>query len=292
MSNPIFEQLKHLGICDETRIEKIQNFVRDRDDINVLRCNRSGVIFLSRTDHMDMGHYDEKAPTHRFGKQKRAMIATNEDTERRFRDFANIVRGKRWLDVGAGSGSVLDRLGPLTLKYAAIEPQAEAAEFLGELGHPVFRRLEDAPRSGFDVVTLFHVFEHLLEPLNVLDNIRERLTGNGRLVIEIPHASDFLIGFVDSPEFRAHTFWSEHLILHTRASISALLEASGFRVNGIRGVQRYPLANHLYWLSHGKPGGHEKWAMLRDESLDREWANVLARLDLTDTLMVEAVPGP
>lgn len=286
--NPIHELLCDLGICDRSGLEHIQSFVRDRDDINVMRCNRSGVIFLDRVDHIDIQHYDAKPPTHRYGTSKRDIIRTNDDTERRYLDFRNLVRNKQWLDFGAGSGAVLDRLSPLAKDSAAVEPQQEAAQFLTELGHMVYRRLEDVPAQGFDIITLFHVLEHLSHPVDILSELKKKLSSNGRVFIEVPHARDFLIAFADNPAFKAHTFWSEHLILHTRESLRAIIEHSGLKVRAISAVQRYPLANHLFWLIEGKAGGHEKWSSLRDAALDEAWANTLARLDHADTLIAEA----
>ena len=288
MSNPVFETLCDLGVCAQDAVETVQTFVRDRDDVPVLRCRRSGVIFLARTDHMDMAHYEAKPPTHRAGVQKRAIINTNDDTQRRYARYANLIRAKRWLDIGAGSGAVLDALGPLAADYAGVEPQAIAAGFLGELGHPVYRRLDAVKDASFDVVTLFHVFEHVQDPLALLRDVVRLLVPGGRLIIEVPHARDFLISFVDCPAFRAHTFWSEHLLLHTRESLRALVAHAGLDVLGVEGVQRYPLANHLYWLAEGKAAGHLTWNLLTDERLDQSWGDVLARLDMTDTLVLEA----
>jgi len=287
-NNPIFDELCQLGVCNPDTVTKLHPRVRDRDDIDVLQCAQSGVIFLSETQHIDISHYEAKAPTHRPGAGKRAIISTNDDTERRFSAYGNIVRGKRWLDIGAGSGAVLDRFGPVALEYAGVEPQETAASFLKDLGHPVYRSLEEVPQGSFDVITLFHVFEHLQSPMDMLQQAHDKLAPGGRIIIEVPHARDFLISFVACPEFRDHTFWSEHLVLHTRASLNALLCAAGFQVTAVTGVHRYPLANALHWLAKGKAGGHEHWSMLRDTALDQAWGDVLARQDMTDTLVADA----
>src|SRR5690554_4247893 len=286
--NPIFETLCSLGVCYADAVTQLQPFVRDRQDIAVLQCQKSGVIFLSGTDHIDLSHYDAKAPTHRYGTSKREIITTNDDTERRYQSFANIVRGKRWLDFGAGSGAALDRLGPLTSEYAAVEPQETTASFLTQLGHKVYRRVDKVPEAKFDVITLFHVFEHLNSPLATLNELKRKLAPGGRLVIEVPHARDFLINTADCIAFQEHTFWSEHLILHTRASLSAMLQAAGLEVTAVSGVQRYPLANALHWLAKGLGGGHVTWSHFRDNNLDNSWQSMLAKLDLTDTLIAEA----
>jgi 2-polyprenyl-3-methyl-5-hydroxy-6-metoxy-1,4-benzoquinol methylase len=288
MRNPIFDQLCQLGVCDPAGVETFHRGVRDRGDIDVLRCQRSGALFLHRTDHMDVAHYDEKAPTHRLGADKRAMITSNDDTQRRYRQFAGVVRGRSWLDVGAGSGAMLDVLAPLSIDHAAVEPQEAASAVLRQLGHPVHRRLDDVPAGRYAVVTMFHVFEHLTDPMQVLRQLHALMPARGRLVIEVPHARDLLIGFAHSEAFCRHTFWSEHLFLHTRDTLQAMVAAAGFQVLSVQGVQRYPVANHLHWLAKGQPAGHVAWNMLVDDRLDCAYADVLARLDLTDTLTLEA----
>ncbi|WP_372966195.1 class I SAM-dependent methyltransferase [Marinobacter sp.] len=287
--NPIFDILCDLGVCNSQSVTQIQPFVRDRQDINVLQCQKSGVIFLSRTDHIDLAHYDKKAPTHQYGLHKREIITTNNDTERRVQSFANTIRGKNWLDFGAGSGAVLDRLGLLAADYAAVEPQETTASFLSQLGHKVYRRIDSVPDSKFDVITLFHVFEHLNSPLDILAELKKKLTPGGRLIIEVPHARDFLISKANCRAFKEHTFWSEHLILHTRVSLTAMLQAAGLEVEAVSGIQRYPLANTLYWLANGSSGGHIAWSQLCDNQLDRSWQSILGKMDLTDTIIAEAI---
>lgn len=287
VANSIFDLLCSLNVCNKSHIIKIQNFVRDREDISVYQCSKSGVIFLSQTKHMRVSHYVDKNSAHAHDGVQRQRVNTDDDSERRYTELKNRIRGKRWLDFGTGPGGILDRLGPLAKKYAAVELQQDWVKRLSDLGHAVYSDLTEIENCTFDIITLFHVFEHLSDPLDVLSFLKSLLSKNGRIIIEVPHARDALITFFDCPEFKAHTFWSEHLILHTRQSLTALCEACGFDVVSIKGVQRYPLANHLYWLSEGKPGGHEVWSFLRDDALDRSWRNTLAAQDATDTLFAE-----
>ena len=58
--NTIKDLLIELGISSNESIVLYYPTVRDRDDVAVLKCTRSGVIILSRTDHMDITHYTEK----------------------------------------------------------------------------------------------------------------------------------------------------------------------------------------------------------------------------------------
>ena len=63
---------------------------------------------------------------------------------------------------------------------------------------------------------------------------------------------------------------------------------AGFDNVVVQGFQRYPLANHMYWLEQGKPGGQNAWSFLQDEPTDSSYANLLEKLGATDTLIAVA----
>lgn len=288
--NEVFSLLCRLGLCDAQSAEDYYPRVRDRTDVSVRKCRRSGVIFLSRSDHIDSSHYEQIDDFGYWGVEdrNRAAALSLPDNSRREAAFLGLIINKTWLDVGTGSGGILDLLGSKAARVLAVEPQRAAREALMRDGYEMFETVEEVPRDTVEVATLFHVFEHLLDPVGTLKSLRERMVPGGQLIVEVPHARDFLLAFLELEAFKAFTFWSEHLVLHTRASLSALLEAGGFANIVISGVQRYPLANHLRWLSKQQPGGHILWNQLRSNDLDVAYEAMLAGIDHTDTLVAVA----
>jgi 2-polyprenyl-3-methyl-5-hydroxy-6-metoxy-1,4-benzoquinol methylase len=288
--NRIKNLLIDLGICEESSIEPYYPQVRDRDDVSVLKCKKSGVIFLSRSDHIDMSHYEEKEGFKYWsaGDRKHAVNVGIEDKLRRKGLLQHIVANRKWMDIGTGSGGILDELSPLASKTFAVEPQKIARESLKKLGYDVYPNIESVTETEFDIVTLFHVFEHFTNPLEDLKSISQKMASQGKIFIEVPHAKDFLISFLEHESFKKFTFWSEHLILHTRQSLTRFLEDAAFEEIVIAGCQRYPLANHLHWLSKNQPGGHQKWSFLRTIELDSAYSQILGQLDRTDTLIAIA----
>ena len=115
MENTIKTLLIDLGISDEKSIVPFFPRVRDRNDISVMRCNKSGVIFLSRTDHMNISHYKELERFQYWGAedQKTALRMGREDAERRLEQFRNTILNKKWLDVGTGAGGTLNSFSPI-----------------------------------------------------------------------------------------------------------------------------------------------------------------------------------
>lgn len=289
-NNKIQSLLCDLGIIDEQSIVQYYPRVRDRDDVSVLKCQRSGVIFLSRSDYMETSHYLNQDSFEYWGAQDRntAILKGQEDDKRRFEQFKNSIANKKWLDVGTGAGGILDLLSPFSSRTVAVEPQENARHVLMGLGYDVYSSVDKVPSNDIEVVTLFHVLEHLTEPMKTLEILRNKMSPGAKIIIEVPHARDFLISFLDLDTFKSFTFWSEHLILHTRDSLRIFLERAGYSDITIKSYQRYPLANHLHWLVKGKPGGHIMWDFLRTQCLDMSYGDMLSQIDCTDTLIAVA----
>jgi hypothetical protein len=290
MGDNIQSMLISLGICFLDSIQEFYPRVRDRDDVKAMRCSKSGVIFLQFSDHIDaLQYYDKKNKLEYWAAacRQEALLSCVDDDKRRAEQFETVIRNKRWLDKGTGVGGVLDLLGPHAAYVCAVEPQVTAREELKYFGYHVYKDVRDVKEKNFDVVTLFHVFEHMPDPLESLYLIASKME-KGQVIIEVPHAKDALLTLYDLDSFKEFTLWSEHLILHTRMSLEVLLRKAGFKNIQVNGCQRYPLANHLYWLSKGKPGGHKEWHFMSSKELDDAYSQTLDRLDCTDTLIAIA----
>ena len=113
----------------------------------------------------------------------------------------------------------------------------------------------------------------------------KKVVSGGHILIEVPHAEDYLLSSLACEEFKQFTLWSQHLVLHTRESLRKILNFVGLEEIKIEGVQRYPLSNHLNWLANGKAGGHKSsLSSLDSDALCNAYQNALARVDATDTL--------
>jgi len=61
VENPIQSLLEKLRVIDPGAIEVFYPRVRDRADVQALRCAKSGVIFLSKPQVISAAHYAEKS---------------------------------------------------------------------------------------------------------------------------------------------------------------------------------------------------------------------------------------
>ena len=282
----IRETLVAIGAVDLEHVEVLADRTRDRD-VRVLRDSRSAVVFID--DHY-VGDEEYISGEYR-GPEDPVTLVDVVDRDRRVALLVEHCAGKSVLDFGCGRGLFLREIRDACATVQGVELQESYRAELAAEGIRCVPSL-DQVTSPVDTIVMFHVLEHLPDPLDTLRQCRERMDPSGLLVVEVPHARDLLLADMDVEAFRSFTLWSQHLVLHTRESLRLLLEAAGFRDVTIRGVQRYGLANHLHWLRHGEPSGHSSpYARLESPALRQAYEDSLNRVDATDTLVAFARPG-
>lgn len=279
--------LTDLGLASPSTVGAFYPRVRDREDIAVLRDTASGVIFLSGMDHMSLAHYEEVPGGSYWGAEDRvqALALYRDDDERRAKQFSSLFKDRKVIDVGCGTGGLLDQVKNIATEVAGVEPQAYVREELQKEGYTMFKVPADVPEAAYDIATLFHVLEHITTPLETLREVRALLRPGGTVVVEVPHAGDALLQL---ESFKKFSLWSEHIILHTKESLTAFLTAAGFKNIQVEGYQRYPLGNHVGWLLDGAPGGQKKYPEFNNAELEAAYAKRLLDTNHTDTLIATA----
>ena len=95
------------------------------------------------------------------------------------------------LDIGAGSGEFVYVLRAAGHDASGIEPDDGYASFASQsLNAPVshgFYQDVQVPEASQDVVTMYHVLEHLESPFDALKRARQWLAPGGRLLVEVPN---------------------------------------------------------------------------------------------------------
>lgn len=294
--NPIYEELVSLGLIDPSSVVRISASTRDAA-LSVFQDKRSKVIFLESVQTSN-AYYQDLKPESRDGNLSVVTLSDGkvvktpalDDSARRFEQFKHLIENRHICDFGTGYGEFLKLCLGVSRHVYGVELQSHCLEHIvRELGDQVsVERKIGRFKHNFDVVTMFHVLEHVPYQVAILKEIRSKLNPGGLLIVEVPHANDFLIGEMDVPGFKQFTFWSEHLVLHTKESLHTVLASSGFADVTVRPFQRYGFTNHLLWLKEGKPGGHERLKHLEDSALDQAYRAFLENRFLCDTLIATA----
>lgn len=293
--NKIRDTLLRIGAIHEDNIEVFSLNTRDRKGLSVYRDKLSKVIFI---DDYYVGDTEYHSGLYRSGSLSSFDLAARDleksnDAERRFSTYRQFIAGKTIVDFGCGEGSFLYLARNLAKNVIGVELQQDYKNTLMQHGIPCFSSVDEI-KDDLDTVFLFHCLEHLPDPTAILSSINQKLKSHtksptGRIVIEVPHARDFLIDGLSLSAFIDFTLWSQHLLLHTRDSLYRMLADAGFKNIVIEGIQRYGLSNHMNWLHKGKPGGHKQsFSIFETAELKDAYASALCKIDATDTLVAVA----
>jgi SAM-dependent methyltransferase len=176
------ETLSQCGVCGSSRIVSVDPANR------ICECAHCGYVFdnprptfakiaalYSRAEQYDPWLAEETARTHMW--QRRLAIV------RRYRS------GGTLLDVGTGTGQFLAVARPYFEARGTEISRSGARIAREEYGVKVAEgQIEDISfDSKFDVITMFHVLEHVPNPSSTIKKCRELLKENGILVVAVPN---------------------------------------------------------------------------------------------------------
>lgn len=221
----------------------------------IVRCRQCGLVYQNpQPDNLAALYDDEYLPVHedegewkpfldRFRKVKPARVGGRSGLYFAALKQAVTTFDGRMLDIGCGTGNFIKAMSRLGFQVDGVEISPEAAQlanaqFAASGRAPVVCGvLEDAryPDETFDIITLWHVIEHLPDPARTLREIRRVLKPNGRCVIQTPK--------LDSPEARMFgAYWAgldspRHLWIFSDQTLERMANAAGLkverRINGV-----------------------------------------------------------
>lgn len=134
---------------------------------------------------------------------------------------------KKILEVGCGMGSMLRFLDGMGHQTTGIEMDESYVQFSNNfLGLNVIKSsLEDfTPHSSYDVITTFHVIEHVNDPKFFLSKIRSLLSNDGYLILECP-SIDMMYG-----SDKNYFFWEPHINSFSNLTLRRLIVETGFEI--------------------------------------------------------------
>jgi len=153
-----------------------------------------------------------------------------------------------FLDVGCGDGRYLHQFADAGISKGRIYGIELMSPSIGKLraaGFQVFaQRVEECdaiPTDSIDLITMFHVIEHVENPVNVLKRLASWLSPNGILALETPNT--------ESIDRRMFCRWwggyhiPRHWTLFNQKSMTRFLHESGLQLLDIRFQ-----TGHSFWM--------------------------------------------
>jgi 2-polyprenyl-3-methyl-5-hydroxy-6-metoxy-1,4-benzoquinol methylase len=273
-------------ICGNDNFIKRKGKVRDNTALEILECPSCGLVFLSSFDHITDDFYKNSGMHSESSSiDIDAWIKeTSFDDNRRLITYSEIIAKKDILDFGCGTGEFLRLARNCANNVYGIEQEKRLYSYYQENKLLVYDDISNFDKT-VDYIFLFHVLEHIKDPIAILNSLKSKLKHGGKIIVEVPNADDALLTLYKSEAFSNFTYWSPHLYLFNANTLPILAKKAGLNVICIKQMQRYPFSNHLHWLSKGKPGGHIVWNFLNNHDMAQSYESTLAALGKCDTIV-------
>ncbi len=260
----------------------------------VLECSNCSLVYLNDDTHISENHYEQSQMHDKQLDLMESRSETKVDDLRRLRMLESEIKDKNLVEVGCGNAGFLTLAKHLVKSVVGIEPEKKNHDNFKLEGLSVYSSINEYANdlnnnndNKPDIIVSFHVIEHVKNPLEFLLQILSLLKPSGKAYIETPNSNDALIKLYDSSAFQDFTYWDNHLVLFNQKSFEFMLsKIMGINFKSIP-VQRYGIANHLYWLANEKPGGHKKWNFVESTRMNEDYKEALSDLNMNDTLFYE-----
>lgn len=219
----------------------------DTSDTQVVQCNHCGLVYLNPrlkrlADNftMDEGYLRQfYLPYYqKIGLLTATGMLEAENNHGFHLGYLTKLEGyrmtNRLLDVGCAIGLFLAAAKSDGWECFGVDPSGPLSAYgrqqlgvnvqHGELKAMAF------PKHYFDVVTLWNVTEHLLDPTSVLQEIFRIVRPGGLVIVQVPNWNDIARDFLGT---KWDMFVTDHFYYFTPATLRKLLTGVGFRIKQV-----------------------------------------------------------
>lgn len=141
------------------------------------------------------------------------------------------------LEVGCGLGLMLAAFSQFGWKATGIERNEEVVARIRPMPGVEITTIavEELPVDvRFDLIVMFHVLEHIGDPVQLLRECAKRLAPGGRLVVNVPNFGSWQARFA-GPKW-LHLDVPRHLVHYTPQTLAATFERAGLKASEFRFV--------------------------------------------------------
>jgi 2-polyprenyl-3-methyl-5-hydroxy-6-metoxy-1,4-benzoquinol methylase len=248
------------SICGQGNVKKIltcfnthgRHVIDEKEKFFLYKCLNCSTLFPAKEiesdyydKYYDNGYYDTKNENNnilgwifgRIYKKKEKYILSY------FKEKDNISI----LDIGCGTGEFLTSLKSGKFHKYGIEINKTGFHKCLDKGLEVFNQdisEIDFKDKKFDVITLWHVLEHLASPRNFFIKIKDILADDGIIIVQTPNSNSF--GFIYGKENWFHLDSPRHLNIFDKKGVNCLCKLSGLKIARIK-YEYYDYPLDLFW---------------------------------------------
>jgi 2-polyprenyl-3-methyl-5-hydroxy-6-metoxy-1,4-benzoquinol methylase len=233
----------HCPVCGSTAINPLLT-VKDhsvsKEEFVIWQCSNCSLRFTQDVpDEASIGRYYQSADYISHSNTDRGLLNKLYQRVRRYtlKQKASLIRQHTTskgslLDIGAGIGAFANHMEKQGWRVTGIEPDEGArlqAKKLFDIELQPTAALPQLPAGSFDAITLWHVLEHVQSLHEYVEQLKNLLKPNGRIVIAVPNYSS-LDAHLYGNDWAAYDV-PRHLYHFTPKAMHVLMQEHGLKIN-------------------------------------------------------------
>lgn len=145
--------------------------------------------------------------------------------------YAGQNQKKIWVDVGAGAGEYLKTV--KAERKIGVEVSSSGRKIMAKMGLETMKETDFLKARGLraDIISFWHVLEHVENPGDYLLAAKKNLSQNGKIIIGIPNFASFEFKIFGRQWF--HLQPDYHLWHFSPKSLNKMLKKTGFKIEKI-----------------------------------------------------------
>lgn len=249
-------QMKEIEICPVCKCRSYKNYLATNDffftneTFNLVECTECQFVFTNPVPSDPGRYYDtEEYLSHTAEKQdfltRIYKVVRKINIQKKYKLVDINTDGKDILDIGCGTGELLNHFKKKGWETLGIEPNKSARQFANEKHNLIVKDVEylnSLKDKSYDAITMWHVLEHVPDLNERMVEIRRICKDDGTMFIALPN--------LNSPDSRHYgKFWAgldvpRHLYHFTKETFSKLAKNHKLEV-----VSEIPMKFDAYYVS-------------------------------------------
>lgn len=250
--------MENISICPVCEKDKFQDFLKSTDffltqeKFTIVKCESCGFLFVNpRPDANKIGSYYKStnyishSNTRKGAFNKLYHFIRKRNHKSKLNIIQKYVKPGSVLDIGCATGEFLAYCQKNGWKTTGVEPDESARNYAKNTNSiSVYDEsyFEKTGGDQFDVVTLWHVLEHVYPLAERIRQIKNLLTEHGLLVVAVPNPNSFDAKFYN--EYWAGYDLPRHIYHFGQNQIKELFDKNGFSLTEI-----LPMKFDSYYVS-------------------------------------------
>ncbi len=217
----------------------LKDYFLTGEDFEIYEDSKTGVLYTLPQPIENLGKYyeSENYISHTDGKksvfERFYQIAKSINLNDKLKLVNKIANGKKILDYGCGVGDYLEHMQKNGYDVLGMEPNDSARKIAqSKLGESKVNSTEiENINEKFDVITLWHVLEHIPNLHEIIEQLKKHLKENGTLVIAVPNHQSYDAKYYG--QYWAAYDVPRHLWHFTETSMHKLFNEFGMKIESV-----------------------------------------------------------